>query len=377
MKVIEAGGNLSIYTGERIKTYDKIPTGIYKVRFSKMQGFWLEESDDLKINEDKIYGIHEKKVDKVLNSFLLFNKNLGVILSGNKGIGKSLFAKMLGIKVVEKGYPLIIVNEYYPGITEFISSIDQEVALLFDEFEKTFAETDTCNPQHELLTLLDGLENGKKLFIVTCNDLYKMDDCMLNRPGRFHYHFRFEYPNAYEIREYLEDKLDEKYYKEIENVIKFSYRVSLNYDCLRAIAFELNSGETFRDAIRDLNIIDFRANSEYCKIEMKYRNGEVFESGYAMREFTGGTSGEFITLQSKRNEEYLDKIEIYTDNNCLQFDFNQLVMYINPEDIEIEETDIDEDRKNIEALEEYYNEKRNIEYIHVKKRRKDNYRYDI
>ena len=72
---------------------------------------------------------------------------------------------------------------------------------------------------------------------------------MINRPGRFHYHFRFDYPTADEIEVYLRDKIDEKYYPEIKEVVNFSYKVKLNYDCLRAIAFELNSGEKFSEAI--------------------------------------------------------------------------------------------------------------------------------
>ena len=48
------------------------------------------------------------------------------------------------------------------------------------------------------------------MYIVTCNELRGLNDYILNRPGRFHYHFRFEYPTATEIREYMEDKLEKK-----------------------------------------------------------------------------------------------------------------------------------------------------------------------
>ena len=68
-----------------------------------------------------------------------------------------------------------------------------------------------------------------------------------------------------EIRDYMEDKLDKQYYDEIENVIAFSVRMNLNYDCLRSIAFELNNGLKFQQAINDLNIIRI---SQYKNIKI-------------------------------------------------------------------------------------------------------------
>ena len=80
-----------------------------------------------------------------------------------------------------------------------------------------------------LLSLFDGTTGGKKLFIVTCNELYSLNSYIVNRPGRFHYHFRFDYPTPEDIREYLHDKLPEEQHGEIEKVVDFSRKTSLNY----------------------------------------------------------------------------------------------------------------------------------------------------
>ena len=48
----------------------------------------------------------------------------------------------------------------------------------------------------------------------------------------------------------------EQYHSEINKVAAFSRKIKLNYDCLSAIALELNEGEAFEDAIKDLNIIN-------------------------------------------------------------------------------------------------------------------------
>lgn len=117
--------------------------------------------------------------------------------------------------------------------------------------------------QDEFLTLFDGLDCGKKLFIVTCNSLSDLSDYLVNRPGRFHYHLRFDYPSVDEIKEYLRDKLEPQYHNQIDDVVKFSNITDLNYDCLRAIAFELNLGNSFKEAIKDLNITNYDNDSRY------------------------------------------------------------------------------------------------------------------
>ncbi len=256
MKTIQSGNSFRIYDNS-MSVYDRLPAKVYSINFEQNAGFSLSLCPDIIINE-KIYGEHEEKINKVLNSFKLFKRNMGVILSGDKGIGKSLFSKRLAQKVIELGIPVIVVNSYIPGIAEYINTIEQEVVILFDEFDKTFRQNirQAHTPQEEMLTLFDGIFPGKKLFVITCNDLNGLDTFIINRPGRFHYHFRFEYPTSNDIHKYLMDNLDEKYQCEINSVISFSQKVNLNYDCLRAIAFELNTGLTFKEAIKDLNILN-------------------------------------------------------------------------------------------------------------------------
>lgn len=253
MNVVHSGSTFQIY-GDSLKTYNQLPAGTYEVGFSKFSGFFLTSHNDLCVNEAKIYGCTEKKVQKVLRSFSRVDRNFGVILSGKKGIGKSLFARILAVHANKIGIPLILVTEYVPGIANFLSSIEQEVIVLFDEFEKTFASDGKSTPQEELLPLFDGLDGGKKLFVVTCNEINKLNSYLLNRPGRFHYHFILSNPNPDEIREYLTDKLEEQYHPLIKKVVNFSANADLTYDILRAIAFELNNGYSFEETLADLNI---------------------------------------------------------------------------------------------------------------------------
>lgn len=304
MRIIRIGENYKIANDE-VETFDLLPVQTYLATFNQMEGFSLRVHPDLEIKE-KIYGVHDNKVKKVIKSFQAFERNLGVILSGDKGIGKSVFARMMCKKALEYGYPVIIVDEANPGLARFIESIDQECVFLFDEFDKTFSKHDMGGEQSKMLSLFDGTAGGKKLFLVTCNELFGLNQFIINRPGRFHYHFRFGYPKTKEIREYLQDKLSKEYYGEINKVIAFAARVNLNYDCLRAIAFELNQGISFKEAIVDLNILNM--SPENYDVYLYLENGEVLH----MKNWCGflfGVDDEEQWIYFRRNNGEVVKAE--------------------------------------------------------------------
>ncbi len=253
MNIVVSGSRVQIY-GEDVKTYKNLPVDTYDVCFHKMMGFWLTPRAELETKEDKIYGNHEVKVNKVLNSFSATDRNFGIILSGQKGIGKSLFARILAEKCLARGLAVIIVSQYIPGIADFLSSIEQEVCVIFDEFEKTFGKTDDMDPQEEMLSLFDGIDSGKKLFVVTCNEVNKLNSYLVNRPGRFHYHFSITNPSEEEVREYMTDKILPQYSENIEKIVNFSKTINITYDYLRALAFEINQGYGLEETLNDLNI---------------------------------------------------------------------------------------------------------------------------
>lgn len=354
MQVISSGTRYTIHDSS-IQTHNQLPAKVFKINFSQQTGFSLVESDPIVIDE-KIYGTHLEKVEKVYHSFKIFPRNLGIILSGAKGIGKSLFAKLLSMKAIENGYPIIVCDAPYPGIADFLGSIQQEIVILFDEFDKTFKSSHDgdFDPQAAMLTLFDGLYMGKKMFIVTCNGTHNLNEFLVNRPGRFHYHFRFGFPNGDEITEYLKDNVYEEYWSEIPSVVSFSKKVDLNFDCLRAIAFELNLGSTFANAITDLNIVN--TESQTYDITAYFEDGTIFTK-----------KGVSIDLFE---EEFSQCLYIKNSENCCfitfnpqdaTFDYSKNCMTIPGQDVDYKLSadyyDLDDDSDNSKALRERLNGK--------------------
>lgn len=268
MKVIKTS-NLFRTVGDDITTYDKLPLGTYNILFNPMEGYALSKTNDLTTNEEKVYGNHDKTINKVFNAYQSMTRSLGILLSGDKGIGKSLFTRMVSEKANSLGLPVIIVGSSTPGLANFLLQFDQQVVVVFDEFEKNF----DIEAQEKLLSLFDGLNVSKHMYLLTINNLSKLSQFFINRTGRVHYHVRFQYPTTNEIKLYLEDKVVKKYHKNITEVLQLSMRMDLNYDLLRAIAFELNSGLTLREALPDLNVSNQNNSYNNYNVEVKFKNG--------------------------------------------------------------------------------------------------------
>lgn len=365
MKIINVG-NVYEPVDDTIKVHEKLPSQSYVVRFSKQRGFFLEKYLDIQCGEEKVYGVHEQKVEKVFKSFGAFNRNLGIILSGDKGIGKSLFARMLSVEAGKRDIPTIVVDSYIPGIASYLESIDQEVLVLFDEFDKTFGDVSVgdgeADPQSQLLSLFDGIYNGKKLFVITCNKISKLNDYLVNRPGRFHYHFRFDYPAPDAIREYLNDKLSSANEKDINDVVMFSCKVPLNYDCLRAIAFELNSGNTFKEAIDDLNILNY--DMQYYNMKVIFKDERVLSRNSNRFDLFGAQENSVSFFDS--NGDWIVDINFH-GKDCV-FSPGAANIYVNVEDAICEYADSDSARR-YQAI--------GIEAIILTADRGNNYRYAL
>jgi hypothetical protein len=255
----------SVYVGSELDTavYKSLPVQTYVVSFNPMAGqFYLTVAPEFEL-PSKLYGDTETKARRFLTTFADRPAVTGVLLSGAKGSGKSLAMKLTSVLGLKEGIPTLIVSSAYCGeeFNKFVQSIDQACIMIFDEFEKIYDE----EHQEQLLTLFDGTFNTKKLVIVTCNDPYKIDSHMTNRPGRMFYYLKYTGVTEEFIREYCADRLnDQTKTQTICTLSKMFYE--FNFDMLKALVEELNRypEESVKQAVELLNInFDYGMHTNY------------------------------------------------------------------------------------------------------------------
>ena len=65
--IIQTGTKYDLYDSS-IQTHQSLPAGIYRITFSPQSGhklLYIADKNDIK---EKIYGVHTKKIEKVLNT---------------------------------------------------------------------------------------------------------------------------------------------------------------------------------------------------------------------------------------------------------------------------------------------------------------------
>lgn len=247
---LKSGNSYRVTDEANIDLHEKLPAGNYVVKQDPF-GNWFLEGINAFTAPKKIYGDTLRHSNRILTTYINREASTGVMLAGEKGSGKTLLSKHISIKAAEQGIPTIVVNTPWCGDTfnTLIQDIDQPCIILFDEFEKVY----DSDQQESILTLLDGVFPSKKLFILTCNDKWRIDKNMRNRPGRIYYMMDFKGLDVGFIEEYCEDNLENK--EHISAICKISTLFSeFNFDMLKALVEEMNRyRESAQEAMAMLN----------------------------------------------------------------------------------------------------------------------------
>lgn len=268
---VHNGNLIRVLPDDAIRIQRELEPGNYSVVVDRGE-LVLQKNVKMSIPH-KIYGSTKNDAERIINTFKDRSTNTGVLLSGDKGSGKTLLAKLVASECEKLNIPTLSISSRLGGnvLATFLQNIGQECVIIFDEFEKVYShneeDQDGITPQESLLSLLDGIYDNKMLFILTCNSVHKIDSNLINRPGRIYYYKRFSGLESDFIEEYCKDELkDKEKLNEVLNRIALLGQIS--FDVLKAIIEECNRYPgNIKEAFSLLNI----GNNDGVLYEMKCR----------------------------------------------------------------------------------------------------------
>lgn len=285
------------------RNVDKLPVGNWIISYDPMKAiYFLKKEVDFKLPE-KIYGDPSIFVKRVLNTYNSKDSNLGVLLKGLKGTGKTLTSTMIAKR---SGLPVISLVDPFSGtdFLTFISSIREKAVIIIDEFEKLYPQ----DLQQHLLTLLDGVIQGNKLFILTANE-ERFHDALLNRPGRIHYCRTYSGLEDSVIEDVIDDLLHNKSHKQVL-LESISVMGNINLDSLITWIKEMNMyKEGPKEAIKWLNVSP-ETNTTYTSTVKFPDTMEHHRGGYGGEldlvcsdPFSGINLDGYLSKQKKKTSE--------------------------------------------------------------------------
>lgn len=260
--------------------HELIGKGVYRINFNPIDGFSLTRLEDRFVFNHKIYGLESTFINHVHKTFLHTNGNLGVMLNGTKGGGKSLTCKVLANKF---DLPILLVEQNFGiGLVKFLSRIQQDILVFVDEYEKVYSngnsddEGDEGEKDSSLLTLMDGVlkTEHRRVFLLTTNKL-SVNANLLQRPGRIRYLKEFGNLPRITIEEIVDDMLVHPHLRDV--TVKFIAQLELiTIDIVTALVTEVNIHECdLETLVGFLNVVKNPVKYDLIQI---HKTGKVKES---------------------------------------------------------------------------------------------------
>jgi hypothetical protein len=241
--------------------HSELENAIYTVKFNDNIGkFYLEKVADSYVFDYKIYAMEDKLISRLLKTYENTDGNLGMLLNGVKGTGKTVTSKQIANKLEQ---PTIVVTSSFggAGVQYFLNSIPQNITIFIDEYEKIFGESNA------MLTIMDGAMNSefRRVFLMTTNRLY-IEDNLKQRPSRLRYLKEFKDLSPSVVEEIVDDILENKDLR--DDCINFMTTLSLiTVDIVKEVLNEVN--------IHNESPFEFADIFNVSKIENKFKVYEL------------------------------------------------------------------------------------------------------
>lgn len=219
------------YIEEEKQYIDELPAEVYNLKYDAHKDFhWLERTAPNFSFPYKVYDVDTPFVDRVEKAFISGQSNLGILLNGPQGTGKTVTAKQICNRL---SLPVVLVTEVTHNMVNFLSSLPSHV-LFVDEYEKVFNKHQTT-----LLSLMDGALSGSKTcFVFTTNNLH-VDQNLLSRPSRIRYLKTYEDLSVETIELIVNDLLQYPEFK--DDCMKVFMRLAdVTIDLVKSIINEVN-----------------------------------------------------------------------------------------------------------------------------------------
>jgi AAA+ ATPase superfamily predicted ATPase len=299
--------------GEVSSQIDVLPVGIYNIKIQPMTGkiYLCKVDEDFKFNH-KIYGLEKDFIQRVKTTYNSVKDNLGILLNGVKGSGKSVSAKLICNTL---NLPVIVVDGKYDYLPTFISELQQNVVIFIDEYEKIYKENG------DVLTVMDGIFKTayKHVFLLTTNDLF-INRNMLQRPGRIRYVKTYEDLTSEVVEEIIDDMLVNTSHKE-DCIQSISNLGIITVDLVKSIIQEVNIHDEAPSKFIDFfNVKGSHADytntipTDLVLVKEGVITKELFAENINLETFKDLREGNYIY----HNQEYFGKIIQKYPNNMLK-----------------------------------------------------------
>lgn len=328
---------------------------VYSIEESFGNFYLIDEQDKFALPE-KIFNWNFHDYNYILHSIKMSSSNIGVILNGVKGTGKTLMLKRL---CNELNMPVIKVDSMptTDKTKEMMRWIDNSIKVsaiyVFDEFEKKFDQS----AQKEMLSFFDGVSDAtiKRVFLITSNQ-FNIDQNFISRPGRIRYVLSFDnIKDSKMVIEYFNYELPGLEQAQLDWIVKYvNSKECCTFDIFSKIAEEIRLNGF--DAFKEVGSKIFNAQDLGIEYHIEYITFNVLTDGErAFTDFCEATSKDIVAREAFLKQHRIEanllrkKSNNFNESETIRINHDEVIsniiessnlysipnMYCEPEDLEV------------------------------------------